>query len=289
MEYKEFRKIMKERNVNEDSLQLLDEIVNNRKSKDIQFDKKEFISDRRKIEIEQKKTAQEYLNQMLTIKMLSLICAGNLVSTPNLEESTLNNSKSLFSMYKNLDEIYIDYQEDLDRHIDVERWTELLDFVQKNYGDRIKEEYNENKCGTISTNAKVYKLLVSGTFVQINYSAPLSEVFEWFDYSVFILHYVKALEKFLVYKLNNKKILSEKEYEEITMHKIIEKIKNNKAILFKPDVPNFAEEYYFELLDKFRKNYRNGHMHRDILSYDKALYINDMILSILVITDLFLV
>ena len=37
------------------------------------------------------------------------------------------------------------------------------------------------------------------------------------------------------------------------------------------------------------KNYRNGYMHRDILSYDKAIYINDMILSILVITDLFLV
>ena len=34
MEYKKFRKIKKEKNVNEDSLQSLDELVNNRKSKD---------------------------------------------------------------------------------------------------------------------------------------------------------------------------------------------------------------------------------------------------------------
>ena len=247
-------------------------------------EKEEILKQRLDEEIENKAKAEEILDETLMNTLIGLIVGAFVSENHNLEEDALKTNEQFVRGAKSL-KYETPYEITHDCVIDLQKFDEFGDFVYKYYDVKLFRESFHN-WSTIQANAKVYKLLLSGIYIELNLKIPLSDAMKWFDYSVIILDYLKATEKFLVHKLNKEKLLSDKENRHIYMSKIIEKVKKNKDKLFKKGVPLFAEEKYFKILDDFGNVYRNGYVHREYLSYERALFIKEMIFNILILTEI---
>ena len=270
---------------NDELFHILEAMDNDRKQNDW-YNKNELINQRIEDEINNKTAAEEMLDLMLENTLIDLMSGAFVSSNHTLEKDSLEFNNRIAYGLKNFKNADFPYDIVLDCETDLQKFIEFVGFIKKYYEEKFKSENNWHNWSSIHTNAKVYKLLLSGIYLEKNFKIPLSDAMKWFDYSVLILHYLKALEKFLVHKLNNEKILNAKEYKKIYMSKIIEKVKKYKEQLFKEDVPLFVENNYFKMLDDFGAIYRNGYVHREYLSYEKALFIQDMVLKIIVLTEL---
>ena len=104
------------------------------------------------------------------------------------------------------------------------------------------------------------------------------------DYTYLMLNYVKSLEKYLYYKMNQLDLLNYDEKEYITFYGLVEKVKDYLNH-YKDFIPKVLVDCYCELLDDFRKENRNGYFHRDILNKKDAYTTIDLAIILMLLTN----
>jgi len=149
------------------------------------------------------------------------------------------------------------------------------------------ELYDSLVIDKILTNGKVKKLLLSAIFISEMDSQFIGGYIDipGGDYSYLILNYVKAFERFLSYKLDKKNILKKDKF--YSLDDLKKGIIENENILLKDNLPKDIKIYYYDLLDRFRKNYRNGYFHKHLLEdRNKAEKISEIALDLIVLTEI---
>ena len=151
------------------------------------------------------------------------------------------------------------------------------------YSEFIAFHFNDEN---IINNGAVKTLLMSAIrmhHVDMLYINP--EKYENSDYTYLMVNYVKSLERFMFYKLNKIEPFSDYDKEHDTFYSL--EVKINKYITENvKDIPEGLLKEYTNLLSKFREVYRNGYFHRDIISREKAYMTNELVLILIIMTEL---